>query len=178
MAATTRTTSQAATAADVQEVRLVADSVNRSGDPDLAFPDDDETLPPVFTDKYEERRHLKHRLALSFRIFGKSGFGEGVAGHITLRDPVNPDTFWVNPFGLDFSLITDDDLILVNGEGKVIEGGRNRLLNYGKYSFRKKKSQVRAHTDRGHPGHICSCLCNTLRDPSCPTGRQLCSTLS
>jgi hypothetical protein len=28
---------------------------------------------------------LKGRLAAAFRIFGKHGFDEGVAGHITLR---------------------------------------------------------------------------------------------
>jgi hypothetical protein len=46
--------------------------------------------PPKFEDKYEEREYLKGRLALAFRIFGKLGFDEGVAGHITLRDPVDP----------------------------------------------------------------------------------------
>ena len=46
--------------------------------------------PPKFADKYEEREYLKGRLALAFRIFGKQGFDEGVAGHITLRDPVDP----------------------------------------------------------------------------------------
>ena len=46
--------------------------------------------PPKFTDKHEEREYLKGRLALAFRIFGKLGFDEGVAGHITLRDPVDP----------------------------------------------------------------------------------------
>lgn len=50
--------------------------------------------PPVFEDKYEEREFLKGRLAAAFRIFGKYGFDEGVAGHITLRDPVQPDCFW------------------------------------------------------------------------------------
>jgi len=48
-----------------------------------------------FEDKYQERDFLKGRLAAAFRIFGKYGFDEGVAGHITLRDPVQPDTFWV-----------------------------------------------------------------------------------
>lgn len=79
--------------------------------------------PPKFTDKYEEREYLKGRLAAGFRIFGKYGFDEGVAGHITLRDPVEPDTFWVNPFGLAFSLIRKKDLIRVDHEGKVIDGG-------------------------------------------------------
>lgn len=72
---------------------------HRSGDPSLAFVRDDETLPPTFEDKHEERRFLKHRLALAYRIFAQFGFSEGVAGHITLRDPVDPTSFWVNPFG-------------------------------------------------------------------------------
>ena len=84
---------------------------------------------PIFHDKVEERVYLKGRLALAFRIFAKLGFDEGVAGHITLRDPVNPDTFWVNPFGLAFRDMKSSDLILVDAQGKVIEGGPNRLLN-------------------------------------------------
>lgn len=89
--------------------------------------------PPKFTDKYEEREYLKGRLALAFRIFGKEGFDEGVAGHITLRDPVKPDHFWVNPFGVAFSQIKKSDLILVNHEGKVVDGGPVRLLNQAAY---------------------------------------------
>lgn len=44
--------------------------------------------PPKFEDKYKEREYMKGRLAAAFRIFGKFGFDEGVAGHITMRDPV------------------------------------------------------------------------------------------
>ena len=59
----------------------------------------------------------------------KTGFDEGVAGPITLRDPVSPDTFWVNPFGVAFSMIKSSDLIQVNHDGKVIAWGPCRLLN-------------------------------------------------
>lgn len=41
--------------------------------------------PPKFDDPYKERAYLKGRLAAAFRIFGKYGFDEGVAGHITVR---------------------------------------------------------------------------------------------
>jgi hypothetical protein len=41
--------------------------------------------PPKFDDPYKERAYLKGRLAAAFRIFGKYGFDEGVAGHITMR---------------------------------------------------------------------------------------------
>lgn len=70
----------------------------------------------------QERLWRKQRLALAFRIFGKLGFDEGVAGHITARDPEHPDRFWVNPFGLSFKLITVDDLLLVDHAGTVLEG--------------------------------------------------------
>ncbi len=78
--------------------------------------------PPQFKSPDEVRAYHKQRLAAAFRLFAKFGFGEGVAGHITARDPERPDCFWVNPFGLDFSLIRASDLILVNHEGEVVEG--------------------------------------------------------
>ncbi len=78
--------------------------------------------PPIFSSIEEERAHRKQRLAASFRLFAKYGFDEGVAGHITARDPEKPDHFWVNPFGMDFSLIRVSDLILVNDKGEVVEG--------------------------------------------------------
>ncbi len=78
--------------------------------------------PPKFTRPEDERRHRKERLAASFRLFAKFGFDEGVAGHITARDPERPEHFWVNPFGMHFSQIRVSDLILVNHRGEVVEG--------------------------------------------------------
>ena len=54
---------------------------------------------PTFDGLNDERRHRKERLTAAFRIFGRFGFSEGVAGHITARDPEHTDCFWVNPFG-------------------------------------------------------------------------------
>jgi ribulose-5-phosphate 4-epimerase/fuculose-1-phosphate aldolase len=79
-------------------------------------------LPPTFETVEEERQHRKERLTAALRIFGKFGFEEGVAGHITARDPEHTDHFWVNPFGMSFKHIRVSDLILVNHEGKVVEG--------------------------------------------------------
>lgn len=47
----------------------------------------------------------------------------------TPKDPVEPSTFWVNPFGVAWPTLKASDLIRVNGEGKVIEGGPVKLLN-------------------------------------------------
>ncbi len=79
-------------------------------------------FPAEFDDPAEERAYLKRKLAGCFRIFGKFGFSEGVAGHITVRDPEQTDHFWVNPFGVSFNQIKASDLILVNHAGEVVEG--------------------------------------------------------
>jgi ribulose-5-phosphate 4-epimerase/fuculose-1-phosphate aldolase len=77
---------------------------------------------PQFSSVDEERRHRKQRLAAAFRLFGQFGFDEGVAGHITARDPELLDHFWVNPFAMNFKQICVKDLILVNHHGEVVEG--------------------------------------------------------
>src|SRR3954468_18083099 len=77
---------------------------------------------PRFENAEQERRHRKQRLAAAFRLFGQFGFDEGVAGHITARDPELLDHFWVNPFGMNFKQIRVKDLILVNDQGVVVEG--------------------------------------------------------
>lgn len=81
-------------------------------------------LPPTFDTIEAERRHRKEKLAGALRIFGKLGFSEGVAGHITARDPERLDHFWVNPFGMNFRHVRVSDLILVSHDGEVVEGDR------------------------------------------------------
>jgi ribulose-5-phosphate 4-epimerase/fuculose-1-phosphate aldolase len=71
-----------------------------------------------------ERQRRKERLAAGFRLFSKCGFDEGVAGHITARDPELTDHFWVNPFGMHFGHIRVSDLLLVNHNGEVVQGDR------------------------------------------------------
>src|SRR5262245_48690661 len=82
-------------------------------------------LPKKFTtfdNVDDERRHRKQRLAAAFRLFGQFGFDEGVAGHITARDPEKLDHFWVNPLGMNFKQICVKDLLLVNERGEVVDG--------------------------------------------------------
>jgi ribulose-5-phosphate 4-epimerase/fuculose-1-phosphate aldolase len=79
-------------------------------------------LPQTFDTVEDERRHRKERLTAALRLFGAFGFEEGVAGHITARDPELTDHFWVNPFGMSFSHVRVSDLILVNHAGEVVEG--------------------------------------------------------
>lgn len=78
--------------------------------------------PPRFGSVEDERLHRRQKLAAAFRIFGKLGFDEGVMGHFSVRDPENPDHFWINPFALAFGLIRASDLMRVDYRGNLIEG--------------------------------------------------------
>ena len=71
-----------------------------------------------------ERLNRRRDLAVAFRLFARFGFDEGVAGHITVRDPEFPHRFWVNPYAVHFSRIKVSDLLLIDEDGRVTEGGR------------------------------------------------------
>lgn len=69
-----------------------------------------------------ERLYRKQRLAASFRLFARYGFDMGGAGHITARDPEQPDHFWVNPAGVFFGHVNVSSLLLVNHDGEIVHG--------------------------------------------------------
>jgi hypothetical protein len=52
---------------------------------------------PNIEDPYQKRQWQLEHMAGAFRVFARMGFTEGAAGHISVRDPVDPDTFWINP---------------------------------------------------------------------------------
>ena len=83
-----------------------------------------EELPEQASSIEAERQHRKAHLAAAFRIFARYGYDEGIAGHITARDPERPDHFWVNPYAVHFSRIKVSDLLRVDENGKVVEGSR------------------------------------------------------
>lgn len=94
------------------EIDVVSQSLSRQALP----------VPPQHNSVELERIYRKERLAGALRIFGRFGFAEGVAGHITVRDPEFPDMFWVNPFGVSFRHVKVSNLILVNHKGDVVHG--------------------------------------------------------
>jgi ribulose-5-phosphate 4-epimerase/fuculose-1-phosphate aldolase len=89
----------------------------------------------------DERRHRRQRLAAAFRLFARFGFDEGVAGHITARDPELADHFWVNPFGMDFARIRVADLLLVDQDGQVVEGSGS--VNPAAYAIHSRVHRAR-----------------------------------
>ncbi|TLU73267.1 class II aldolase/adducin family protein [Lichenicoccus roseus] len=77
--------------------------------------------PPAATFE-EERLHRKQQLAATFRLFSRYGFDQGLAGHVTARDPEFPEQFWINPLARHFGQIRVSDLQLVDHEGRILIG--------------------------------------------------------
>lgn len=107
--------------------------------------------PPTFATVAEERLHRKQRLAAAFRLFSKFGFDEGVAGHITARDPEFPDTFWVNPFGVHFSQIKVSNLIRCDHHGEVVEG--SHPVNRAAFAIHSNVHKARPDSDAAAHSH-------------------------
>ncbi len=103
----------------------------------------DQMIPsaPTFDSIEQERQHRKERLASVFRVFSRFGFEEGLAGHVTARDPELEDHFWVNPFGVPFGHIKASDLLLVDHDGNIIEG--RHPLNQAAFAIHSRVHKAR-----------------------------------
>lgn len=106
---------------------------------------------PAFEDLSKKRQWAKEHMAAVFRFFGKKGYAEGIAGHISVRganptfgevpnvwlgyhadhhiDPILKDHLWMNPYAKHFSAMKASDLVLVDPEGYVVEGGNQAVVN-------------------------------------------------
>ncbi|KAJ0298301.1 hypothetical protein COL5a_002844 [Colletotrichum fioriniae] len=83
---------------------------------------------PVPESKEAARKWQLEQMAAAFRIFAKLGFSDGSSGHISLRDPVRPDTFWINPYGVHFGVLKVSDMVHIDEDGNRI-GGADKPVN-------------------------------------------------
>lgn len=99
----------------------------------------------------QERLHRRQRLAAAFRVLAGVGLDEGVAGHLTVRDPEREDHFWVNPFGVPFERIRCSDLVLVDDEGNVVDGDRD--INQSAFAIHASIHRARPDVDAAVHSH-------------------------
>src|ERR1700722_19189706 len=110
--------------------------------------------PRHFLSLDEERSARKATLIAGLRVLSALGLDEGVAGHVTARDPEHANRFWVNPFGKYFGRLTVGDLLLVDHDGDVLEG--EGIVNPAGYEIHSAVHRARpdvvacAHTHSVH----------------------------
>src|ERR1044072_3564777 len=85
----------------------------------------------------DERAHRKRMCALGYRIFGALRWGILGDGHISARDPVVPDHFWLLHWGALFSAAPVRELVLVGpaGEVKAPHGTATGAVNTAGYNI-------------------------------------------
>jgi len=81
---------------------------------------------PEFDSYTAKRQWTPEHLAGAFRVFGRQGYAEGIAGHISVRDPEFSDRFCINPLAVHFSMMKVSDLICLDMEGNVVGGNTVR----------------------------------------------------
>jgi len=72
-----------------------------------------------------ERVHRKRMCALGYRIFGAMRWGQLGDGHVSARDPILTDHFWLLDWGIPFREATVDQLVLVGPDGRVVDAAGN-----------------------------------------------------
>ena len=98
---------------------------------------------PRYENLEDERAFRKLHHAAALRWLGAQGYNnEGAGGHVTVRDPILTDHFWINPHARSFSRMTPDDLCLVNDSGEVV-GGNMHAINPAGYAIHSAVHRAR-----------------------------------
>lgn len=61
-------------------------------------------------------------LAACYRLAAQQGWDDIIYTHVSLRLPGRDDVFLINPFGLRFDEITASNLLLIDTQGRVVDG--------------------------------------------------------
>jgi ribulose-5-phosphate 4-epimerase/fuculose-1-phosphate aldolase len=124
------------------------DSVYKPQQADLTFPQ-----AKRFSNFDDLRNELKRKLVVACRAFSYFKFDYGFAGHLTVRDPEFKDLYWTNPMAVHFKHVKISNLILVDHDGKVVEGN---------YSVNRAGFVLHAAVHKEYPDIVAMCHAHTL----------------
>jgi ribulose-5-phosphate 4-epimerase/fuculose-1-phosphate aldolase len=89
---------------------------------------------------------LRRELAAAFRLAEKFGYSEGICNHFSVVVPGSNERYLINPYGMHWSEMRPEHLLLIDGEGRVIEGE-------GEVEATARHIHVQGH--RANPRHQC-----------------------
>ena len=108
-----------------------------------------QTLPgiPTFPSFHLHRQWILEHMALAFRVFARKSYTEGMSGHISVRDPEYPHTFWTNPLSKHFALLKASDMIQVDYSGKAVGGNMSLPANAAGFLIHSAVHKARPDVD-------------------------------
>jgi ribulose-5-phosphate 4-epimerase/fuculose-1-phosphate aldolase len=65
---------------------------------------------------------LRRDLAAAFVLADRFGFSEGICNHFSAVVPGEAERYLINPYGVHWSKMRPESLVMIDGEGNVIEG--------------------------------------------------------
>ncbi|MCY4457437.1 MAG: class II aldolase/adducin family protein [Acidimicrobiaceae bacterium] len=92
-----------------------------------------EANPPKVADLDQLRQQRKWETAIGYRIFAAMRWGQLGDGHISARDPLHTDHFWILGYGIPFAEATVDNLTLVGPDGRGVAGPTDNGINSAAY---------------------------------------------
>ncbi len=91
-------------------------------------------------------KQLRRELAAALRLAEKFGYSEGICNHFSVVVPGPTERYLINPYGLHWSEMRPEDLLMIDGDGSVIEGS-------GEVEATARHIHVQGH--RANPRHQC-----------------------
>jgi ribulose-5-phosphate 4-epimerase/fuculose-1-phosphate aldolase len=89
---------------------------------------------------------LRRDLAAAFRLAERFGYSEGICNHFSVVVPGKDERYLINPYGLHWSEMGPDNLLMIDGDGQVVEGD-------GEVEATARHIHVQGH--RANPRHQC-----------------------
>jgi L-ribulose-5-phosphate 4-epimerase len=113
---------------------------------------------------------LRDTLTNAGRVLAMEGQGDYVAGHISVRLPADPERFLMKPAGIGLEEMTPDNIIIVDIEGRKVEGSmsrHNEVFIHSEVLRARPEIQAVIHT---HPPHAVAF--SSLGRPLVPVGND------
>ncbi|PZC51582.1 MULTISPECIES: class II aldolase/adducin family protein [unclassified Mesotoga] len=86
----------------------------------------------------------KELIEYGIKVF-RSGLVHGTGGNLSMRVGENGDMYLMTPSGIDYEQIVPDDIVLIDMNGRVIEGERKPSIEHGMHrEVYKKRKDVNA----------------------------------
>ena len=89
---------------------------------------------------------LRRELAAALRLAEKMSFHEGICNHFSLVVPGDAERYLINSYGVYWGEMRPDQLLLIDGEGNVLEGD-------GEVEATARNIHIAGH--RANPRHQC-----------------------
>ena len=119
------------------------------------------------------RARRKRDCALGYRLFAAQKWGDLGDGHISARDPLREDCFWMLRYGVSYHAAMVSDLVLVGPGGELVEG--EGFINIAGYYIHQPilearpdlVSAVHVHTGWGTPFSAEARMIKPISQESC-----------